>query len=272
MSIQPIGAADLGLTDCVALVTAGANGIGEGAAISLARFGCDVAVADIDQQNGERVCEAIRAGGREALFIAMNAMDAEQVQAAVAATVARFGRLDVLVNNAGGVKPRPLVDQTESNWRRIIDLNLVSMVAATQAASKVMIQAGRGGAIINVASSEALRAAPNYSVYGACKAGMTEFTKTMALELGEHNIRVNCIAPDGISTPGVRAPGTPPSVGAGHIPLRRWAPFEEAGLPIAFLASKLASYVTGATLSVDGGIAAAGGWVRMPNGGWGFGV
>jgi NAD(P)-dependent dehydrogenase (short-subunit alcohol dehydrogenase family) len=271
-----MNASDFGLQDRVALVTAGANGIGEGAAIMLARFGAHVAIADIDAENGERVAAAIRKAGREALYIPMNAMEIDHVEAAVAAAAERFGRIDVLVNNAGGAKPRPFLSQTEANWRRIIDLNLTSMLAATQAASRHMIAGGRGGAIVNVASSEAFRAAPNYSVYAACKAGMTEFTKTMALELAEHGVRVNAIAPDAIDTPGIRppagSPGADPERRSRHVPLRRHATIEEAGSVIAFLASDLSSFVTGATLPVDGGITAAGGWVRAPDGAWGFGT
>lgn len=260
---------DFGLNGRAALVTGGAGGIGEGSAIALAKAGANVAIGDIDAANAERVVGEIRALGREALFIPMNALEADQVRAAVATTAKHFGRLDVLVNNVGGVRPRQFLDQNDSNWRKVIDLNLISMLAATQDAARQMIAGGQGGAIVNVASSEALRAAPNYSVYAACKAGMSEFTKTMALELGEHNIRVNCIAPDAIDTPGVHPPGSP-EPNAQHVPLGRWASFHECGAVVAFLSSQLASFVTGATLSVDGGIAAAGGWIRGKQGGWGF--
>jgi NAD(P)-dependent dehydrogenase (short-subunit alcohol dehydrogenase family) len=271
--ISPI---DLGLTDRVALITAGANGIGEGSAIALARFGAHIVIADIDVENGERVAATIRDLGRESLFVAMDAMDVDQVQAAVAATAQRFGRLDVLVNNAGGVRPRPFLEQNERNWRRVIDLNFVSMLAATQAAARQMIAGDRGGAIVNVASSESFRAAPHYSVYAACKAGMLEFTKTMALELAEHAIRVNAIAPDAIDTPGICSPAdTSPEILAmrtRHVPMQRFASIHEAGATVAFLASSLSSFVTGTTLPVDGGIVAAGGWVRAKDGGWGFGA
>jgi NAD(P)-dependent dehydrogenase (short-subunit alcohol dehydrogenase family) len=266
---------DFGLEGRAALVTAGAGGIGEGAAIALARAGADVAIADIDAENGERVAGEIRALGRQAQFIAMNALESDQVRAAVETFAERFGRLDVLVNNAGGAKPRPFLSQNDSNWKRVIDLNLTSMLAATQTAVPHMIAGGRGGAIVNVASSEAFRGAPNYSVYAACKAGMVEFTKTMALELAEHGVRVNCIAPDAIDTPGVRPVAGVREADKGersrHVPLRRWATIHEAGNTIAFLASNLASFVTGATLAVDGGIGAASGWVRSKDGaGWGF--
>jgi NAD(P)-dependent dehydrogenase (short-subunit alcohol dehydrogenase family) len=201
-------------------------------------------------------------------------MEAEQVEAAVEATAKQFGRLDVLVNNAGGSKPRPFLDQRHSNWQRVINLNFTSMLAATQSASRHMIAGGRGGAIVNVASSEGFRAAPNYSVYAALKAGMIGFTKTMALELAEHGIRVNCIAPDGIDTPGISPREVTPAEDerrSRHIPLRRYATIEEAGTVIASLASNLMSYVTGVTVPVDGGIGAAGGWIKTDSG-WGFGT
>jgi NAD(P)-dependent dehydrogenase (short-subunit alcohol dehydrogenase family) len=260
---------DFGLNGRAAFVTGGAGGIGEGSAIALAKAGADVAFGDIDMANGERVAGEIRALGRKALFIPMNALESAQVRSAVAKTAEHFGRLDVLVNNVGGVRPRPFLDQNDGNWAKVIDLNLISMLAATQDAARHMIAGGQGGAIVNVASSEALRAAPNYSVYAACKAGMAEFTKTMALELGEHNIRVNCIAPDAIRTPGVFPAGSP-EPNSQHVPLGRWAPPEECGNVVAFLSSDLASFVTGAVVSVDGGIAAAAGWVRGKQGGWGF--
>jgi NAD(P)-dependent dehydrogenase (short-subunit alcohol dehydrogenase family) len=260
---------DFGLNGRAAFVTGGAGGIGEGSAIALAKAGADVAFGDIDMANGERVAGEIRALGRKALFIPMNALESAQVRSAVAKTAEHFGRLDVLVNNVGGVRPRPFLDQNDGNWAKVIDLNLISMLAATQDAARHMIAGGQGGAIVNVASSEALRAAPNYSVYAACKAGMAEFTKTMALELGEHNIRVNCIAPDAIKTPGVSPPGAG-EPNSQHVPLGRWASPLECGNVVAFLSSSLASFVTGAVVSVDGGIAAAAGWVCGKQGGWGF--
>src|SRR3546814_5972864 len=111
-------------------------------------------------------------------------MDPNNARALIAATVAHFGALDILVNNAGGVRHRPFVDQTDGNWQRVIDLNLMSMLAATQEAARIMRQ---DGAIVNIASTEALRAAPGFSVYAACKAALVEFTKTLALERSEEH-------------------------------------------------------------------------------------
>jgi NAD(P)-dependent dehydrogenase (short-subunit alcohol dehydrogenase family) len=186
------------------------------------------------------------------------------------------------VNNAGGVSRRPFIDQSERSWRKHIDLNLVSMLAATSTAVPLMIKGGRGGSIINVTSIEGSRAAPGYAVYSACKAGMNNFTRTLAVELSDHGIRVNAIAPDFTETPGTKGnftgpvdPGTwitptPQQVEAiaRRIPLKRPGIDSECGSAAVFLASKMSSYVTGIILPVDGGTWASGGWVRNAAGDW----
>lgn len=266
----------------VAFVTAGGGGIGRAIALGLAEAGADVAVFEIVPERAEETAARIRELGRQALAIPGDAMDAEAIRAAIAATDAQFGRLDILVNNAGGVSARPFLEQSERSWRRHIDINLVSMLAATHAAAPLMIRGGQGGAILNVASIEAERAAPNFAVYAACKAGMVSFTKSMAVELSGHGIRVNCLAPDHTVTPGNQGnrtgpvdPATwvrhsPEAVDAMNrlIPLGREGIDTECGDAAVFLCSSLASYVTGITLPVDGGTWAAGGWVRGRNGKW----
>ena len=269
------------LSDQVALVTGGGAGIGRGIALSMAQCGADVVIAEIDPERGEDAAEAVRSTGRRAVFVPTDVMDTEAIRNAVLTAQHSFGRLDILVNNAGGVNGRRFLDQSERSWRRHIDINLVSVLAATSAAAPVMIEAGRGGSIVNVASIEAHRAAPMYAVYAACKAGMVNFTRTMAVELAEYRIRVNAIAPDMTRTPGMSgmAGGAQRTEPAGldaqrqagveaYIPLGREGVTEECGQVAAFLASPLAAYVTGACVPVDGGTWASGGWLRLPEGGW----
>jgi NAD(P)-dependent dehydrogenase (short-subunit alcohol dehydrogenase family) len=258
----------------VAVVTAGANGIGEGAAMAIARFGGDVVIADNDTVNGERVAAAVRALGRRALFVPTDVNHTDQIASMIEAAVTHFGRLDILVNNAGGSRRVDFMTQSERSWRRHIDLNLVSMLAATQAAAQVMIAAGNGGTIINVASTEGLRAAPGYAVYAACKAGMVSFTRSMALELSGHGIRVHALAPDMIETPGLKPyfDNASDSMNAArdrYIPLARLGSIEEIGNVVVFLSSSMSSYLNGLTVPVDGGATASAGWTRSPaDGAW----
>lgn len=270
------------LDDQVAFVTGGGGGIGRAIAIRLAEAGAHVAVLDAIAERAEEATERVRGCGREGLALSADAMDSDALRAGIAATDNMFGRIDILVNNVGGVSARRFLDQNERSWRRHIDINLVSMLAATHAAAPIMIRGGRGGSIVNVASIEASRAAPNFAVYGACKAGMVSFTQSMALELSEHHIRVNCIAPDHTVTPGNqgnRAGPVDPCSWKQHsnderdamnrlIPMMREGVDMECGDAAVFLASRMASYITGAVLPVDGGTSAASGWVRGQNGKW----
>ncbi len=267
----------------VALVTGGGGGIGRGIALSLAGAGADVVIADVVPERCEEVAARVRELGCRALALPTDVCDTAQIEAAVAAADAAFGRLDILVNNAGGVSRKAFADQSERSWRKHIDLNLVSLFAATSAAIPVIVRGGRGGAIVNVTSIEAARAAPGYAVYAACKAGMNNFTRTMALELADHGIRVNAIAPDFTETPGTRGNVSGPvdeskwlqpsaaqqSATERRIPLRRAGLAEECGRAALFLASPASSYVTGVILPVDGGSWASSGWVRSrETGGW----
>ena len=265
-----------------AFVTGGGGGIGRAIALRLAEAGANVALLDIFPERAEEAAARVRERGAKALALPADVMDTDALRAAIAATDAEFGRLDILVNNAGGVSGRPFLQQSERSWRKHVDINLISMLAATHAAAPIMIRGGKGGSIINVASIEASRAAPNFAVYAACKAGMRSFTKSMALELSEHKIRVNCIAPDHTVTPGNqgnRAGPVDPATWKQHspeesdamnrlIPLMREGIDLECGDAAVFLSSEMASYITGVLLPVDGGTHAASGWVRGRNGKW----
>lgn len=271
---------DILLNDRVAVVTGGGAGIGRGIALGMARFGAHVVIAEIDRERAEEAAARVRELGRDALAVPTDMMDTDQVRAMIAAADARFGRVDILVNNAGGVSARRFLEQSERSWRRHIDINLVSMLAATHAAAPIMVRGGRGGSIVNVASIEAARAAPMFAVYAACKAGMASFTRSMAVELAEHKIRVNCIAPDHTATPGTRGqrsgpvdeskwPARPPAEQAAMerlIPLGREGVASECASAAVFLSSAMADYVTGVMLPVDGGTWAASGWLRAAQG------
>jgi NAD(P)-dependent dehydrogenase (short-subunit alcohol dehydrogenase family) len=271
----------LDLSGQVAFVTGSGGGIGRGIAERLAAHGADISVVDIDAQRAASVAANITAMGRVAMVHVVDVMDADTLMAAVDATAAQFGRLDILVNNAGGVSGRRFLEQSQRSWRRHIDINLVSMLAATSAAAPHMIAGGRGGSIVNVASIEAVRAAPMFAVYAACKAGMVSFTRSMALELSEHKIRVNSIGPDFTITPGnsgyrsgpVPDPIPPRSpereaVSSTYVPLGREGTIEECGDVAVFLCSTMASYVTGTHIPVDGGTWASSGWTASPDGKW----
>ena len=275
-------AVDPSLRGQVALVTGGGGGIGRAIALALATAGADVVIADIIPERCEEAATRVRELGRQARAVPTDVMDTDQVRAAIATADAEFGRLDILINNAGGVGGRPFLEQSERSWRRHIDINFVSMLAATSAAAPIMIRGRRGGAIINVTSIEGSRAAPNFSVYAACKAGMISFTRTMAVELAEHGIRVNAIAPDHTVTPGARGNRTGPvdasawpersrteqDAWARLIPLGREGVDEECGSVALFLASSMSAYVTGIVIPVDGGTWASSGWFRSREGGW----
>jgi NAD(P)-dependent dehydrogenase (short-subunit alcohol dehydrogenase family) len=275
-----LDANDILLTDQVAVVTGGGGGIGRAIALAFASVGANVVIGDIVPERCEETAARVRELGRKALAVPTDVMQSAEILALIERTASEFGRIDILVNNAGGVSPRPFIEQSERSWRRHIDLNLVSVLAATSAAVPIMMKGGQGGSIINVTSIEASRAAPSYSVYAACKAGLNNFTRTLAVELADHRIRVNAIAPDLTDTPGIRgnrAGAVDPSawiqftdeqkdVVARRIPLGRAGIDTECGNAAVFLASRMSSYITGIILPVDGGTSGSGGWVRSRTG------
>lgn len=275
-------APDILLTDQVAIITGGGGGIGRAIALAFASVGANVAIADIIPERCDETAQRAEEAGVRALAIPTDVTDTDQVRNMVERVSSHFGRIDILVNNVGGVGPKPFLQQSERSWRRHIDLNLVSVLAATSAAVPVMIEGGRGGSVINISSIEGSRAAPNFAVYAACKAGMLNFTRSLALELADHNIRVNAIAPDYTVTPGLRGnlrgPVDPDSwiqptpaqeeATARRIPLGRPGVDTECGDAAVFLASAMSRYVTGIVLPVDGGAWASSGWIRNSEGKW----
>jgi 3-oxoacyl-[acyl-carrier protein] reductase len=258
MAIDP---SSVMLTGRVAVVTGGGAGIGRGVADGLAAFGARVAIWERDAQTCASAAEAV--GG---LGIVADVRESSDVDAALARTVAELGPVSVLVNNAGGVFPSPLLETSENGWDALYRANLRHVLLCTQRAARVMVEHGIAGSIITVTSIEGVRAAPGYAAYAAAKAGVVNYTKTAALELAPHGIRVNALAPDFTLTEGLAAMSTPESLAraARMVPMGRAGHVDEMAGAAVFLASDMSSYVTGQTIHVDGGTAAAGGWYPHP--------
>jgi 3-oxoacyl-[acyl-carrier protein] reductase len=252
---------DILLTGRVAVVTGGGAGIGRGIAAGLAAFGASVAIWERDPGTCASAAQDIGALG-----ITTDVRDGDQVDAALARTVAELGPVGILVNNAGGVFASPLLDTTENGWDALYRSNLRHVLLCTQRVARGMVDAGTGGSVTNVTSIEGVRAAPGYAAYAAAKAGVINYTRTAALELAPHGIRVNALAPDITLTEGMLAVAPPGAQERfGHtVPMGRAGHVDELAGAAVFLASDLAAYITGQTLHVDGGTHAAGGWYHHP--------
>jgi 3-oxoacyl-[acyl-carrier protein] reductase len=173
------------LTGRVAIVTGGGAGIGRGIALAFGRFGARVAVLERDEAAGQATADAIIGAGGE---VPTDVRDGPAVERAVAATVDRFGGVDILVNNVGGTFQAAFTDTSPKGWDALVRANLNTVLNGTHAIAPRMIAQGRGGSIINIATIEGVRAAPGYAVYAAAKAGVLNFTQSMALELSAHQI------------------------------------------------------------------------------------
>ena len=184
-------------------------------------------------------------------------------------TTAELGPVRVLVNNAGGVFFSPILETSENGWDALYRSNLKHVILCTQRVARTMVDAQSGGSIINITSIEGVRAAPGYAAYAAAKAGVINFTKTAALELAPHGIRVNALAPDITLTEGIAAvapPGSEERFGR-TVPMGRPGHVDEMAGAAVFLAGPMSSYVTGQTIHVDGGTQAASGWYHHPDNG-----
>jgi NAD(P)-dependent dehydrogenase (short-subunit alcohol dehydrogenase family) len=251
----------LGLDGKVAVVTGGGQGIGEGVALAFARAGVDVVIVDVNGDSADRVAREVEALGIHAHVVTSDVRDPGQPAAIVEAAVARFGRLDVLVNNVGGLAgfpPQSVLDVTDDFWEHVVDVNMRVTFSCSQAAARRMVADGRGGSIVNIAALGGLRASVGIAPYGAAKAGVMQLTRTLALELGPHGIRVNCVAPGRTETPAMFKDVSPEdqAATAQNIALRRLATPADVGGVVVALASDLCGYVTGQTIAIDGGLSA----------------
>lgn len=246
----------------VVIVTGAASGIGRAAALLFAREGAAVCLADINAEAGDEAAQQVVAAGGEAIFVATDITDEAAVDAMVAQTLGRFGRLDAAFNNAGGpVRYGALDACTRADWDKAVALNMTGMWLCMKAEVAAMKTSG-GGAMVNCASLNADAAAPNLFAYTSSKHGVIGMTRSAALDLAPLGIRVNALLPGVTRSPMIeQALQGSGFIASGklqaRIPMGRLAQCEEQAEAACWLLSDRASYVTGAALTVDGGLSAA---------------
>ena len=247
-----------------ALVTGGRRNIGRGIALALAQAGCDVGINDLERDaDADRTLELIRDQGRDADFFQADISDRAQVEAMFTAFIARFNRLDILINNPYAGSGATFLEITEENWDLTLGVCLKGFFLCSQQAARIMVQQGQGGCIVSTSSVHAYRTWPGDTAYGVAKAGVLRLTESMAVDLGPHNIRCNAVMPGHMDLSHVL--GAPaPSVGSvpdnlkANIPLQRRGTPEDIGRAVAFFCSPAAGNITGASLPVDGGLLTTG--------------
>ena len=269
-----MNAPSISLQDKVVVVTGGGAGIGRGIASALAKCGARVVIAEIDEKRGAETEAAIKKDGGEALFVATDARELEQAQAMAEQAMARYGRIDALVNNVGDFlgQVKTFVETTPEDWDALYRINFHHVMACCSAVVPHIQAGGRGGSVVNISTIEAHRGIPGAVVYSAFKAAITGFTRSLALELGRDGIRVNAIAPETTQTPQVDVENFIPAEKKKHLPhwlpLQRFGAPQDAGGAALFLISDLSSWITGTTLHLDGGSLAAAGWYRAEDDHW----
>jgi 3-oxoacyl-[acyl-carrier protein] reductase len=243
----------LRLTGKVALVTGGARGIGRAIVEKLIDNGCKIVIADVlDDAGNQTVAEL--SGRGDVVFVHCDVTSAANAQTAVDHAVAKFGTLDILVNNAGIAKDALLIRMTESDWDRVLTINLKGAFLMTQAASRVMMKA-RSGRIVNISSVVGLMGNAGQGNYAASKAGLIGFTKSIAKELAGRNVTVNAVAPGYISTEMTESlPEAAKQAFLADIPLKRAGLPEDVANAVLFFAADESTYITGQVLPVCGGL------------------
>ncbi|HEX2071662.1 MAG TPA: SDR family oxidoreductase [Thermoleophilaceae bacterium] len=242
-----------------AIVTGSDSGIGRATAVALADAGYDVGITWHEDRDGAAETAAeVEGHGRRAVVERLDLADPTGAAAATATLIDGLGGLDVLVNNAGGAPPHPFLEYPLADWQAAIDVNLTGTFACAQAGARALV-AGGGGAIVNVTSIHEHIPLRDSAAYCAAKGGLGLLTKVMAIELAEHNITVNAVAPGEVATPMTGNEDVPPSaVDRPMIPAGRPGDAREIAAAIVFLASPGGHYVTGESLVIDGGLSMMG--------------
>ena len=236
--------------DKVAIVTGSGRGIGLGIATALAKEGCNVVISDIDQATSEQAAQEMLKLGVKSLAIKCDVSNKVEVDNLIAKTIEAFGRLDILVNNAGIFPFTSFMDMKESDWDRVMNVNLKSIFLCSQSAVKVMKE---GSKIVDISSIASFVGFEGLTHYCASKGGVNSLVRALALELASKKINVNAVAPGGINTPGAAAPEEIKKQTIAAIPLARMGEPEDIANAVVFLASEKANYITGQTIVVDGG-------------------
>jgi NAD(P)-dependent dehydrogenase (short-subunit alcohol dehydrogenase family) len=245
----------------IALVTGAGSGIGEAIAKKLSSAGMTVAVCDIDEQGGRRVAEEITAQGHTAKFYALDVTRETEMTAVIEQVAAEYGRLDVMVNNAGVGKAGTVIEQTEADWDLMMNVNAKGAFFGCKHAIKQMLKQGGGGAIVNIASVAGMVGVLNRAGYCASKAAIVGLTKSAASDFAEQGIRVNAISPGTIASPWIQKilsdnpnPETARTQMEQRQPIGRMGTPEEIANLALFLASDEASFITGSNYVADGGL------------------
>lgn len=242
-----------------AFVTGASYGIGAAAALGLARDGFDVAVSATRVENLSDVVAKLTSMGARVVPVAFNLGSQSGIEQAMATVTGAFGRLDVLVNNAGISNRKAAVDITPEEWETVMRTNLTGTFFMCQQMGRHLIGGGRPGSIVNMASTHGVVGMAERVIYGTSKAAIIHMTKMLAIEWAQHGIRVNAIAPGTVETASRAAFLSDPKTREtmlNRVPLHRFATAEEVGSAVCYLASPEASYITGQTLMMDGGLTA----------------
>lgn len=247
----------------VAIVTGAGSGIGRAIAERFAAQGVSVVIADINEQTGTAAADALATAGARAHFSRTDVSQPDEMERLVTTTVKRFGRLDIMVNNAGVNFVKPFLETSVADWQRVINIDLQGTFLGCKFAVQQFVAQGDGGCIVNISSVHSVATLPGAAPYAAAKGGVTQLTRALAIELGAHRIRVNAVCPGLINTriwQDIKASSSQGDAIKAYwqrgIPLRREGEPEEIAQLVTWICSDQASYVTGANLMIDGGMTA----------------